>query len=581
MRRSHTAESIKRKLITITLAFTLLSAAFISTYSYISYRGILQRSLKQTTTDNLKLLAETIQFELDIALNLADICAANTAVISWLEESNQSSDGASEAAYLAWKRVEEEKRNNQSRFYINRVLISDKYNRYIMLQGKETTHNYPIAKMIQESSFFQKLCRSERYIETGFIEDPLIPFVEKNQVLPVIRPVYSFFGQREVGWCCLFLSPDLFTDHMRNYPLEEDNVLYLFLGDTFYCWDGKNLMKTDSPEQPDKLISYKPDGQNWYLSQQLSQTALIQQTKVYLFTLVVLAAAVIGFGFAIALYYHHLINIPIQKILKKLQLVSKGDFSPEPDIEWKNELGEIGRGINAMSKNIMQLIQTHTEDQKRKDELEYEILQHQINPHFLYNTLNAISWMAKIQGTKGIMEMTDSLSLLLKAISKKSGAVHSLREEMTLLQHYFLIMKYRYGGGLSLHTDVEQDELLEAMVPKLVLQIVVENAIFHGIEPKGTRGMIRICIRQSDDKKDLLLFVTDNGIGMTKEQIQKMLSQTSDFSGLFRKIGIHNLQERIQYIYGDHYGITIESLQNEYTTVVIKLPFRKEAAGCV
>jgi len=302
---------------------------------------------------------------------------------------------------------------------------------------------------------------------------------------------------------------------------------------------------------------------------------------IYMSTLIIIIGIVISLGIAATFYLHYIINIPLHKIQKKVQSISAGDFNPDPNIEWNNELGQIGQGINSMGIDISQLIQSHIEDQEKKYELEYEILQNQVNPHFLYNTLNSIIWMSTAQGANGITEMATSLAFILKSISKKTTKTHSVREELELLDHYFLTQKYRYGGGLHMNYTVEQETLYDCIVPKFTLQIVVENAIFHGIAPKGTHGTIDILIKYTNDNRDVFISVTDNGIGMTETQINEIFEGSTSSSELFRKIGINNIQKRIQYAYGFNYGISIQSSLGNYTTVIITVPDIKGESSLV
>lgn len=279
-------------------------------------------------------------------------------------------------------------------------------------------------------------------------------------------------------------------------------------------------------------------------------------------------------GLGLTFLLNNIINKPLTKLLYKMDLISAGDFSYEPTIEWDNELGDIGRGINKLSENVALLMDKRLDDEKEKNQLEYEILQSQINPHFLYNTLNSIKWMATIQNATGIAEMITSLSKLLRSVSKDVKPIHCLKDEIKLLDHYFLIQKYRYGGTLTLSYSIEDNQLLDCLVPRFTLQPIVENAIFHGIEPTQSIGKINVHIYE-DFNKLLHIDIHDNGIGMTNEQIHNILTYTHEHNlDFFKKIGINNVNLRIKHSFGDSFGLSIISSKNEGTTVQIKLPKR-------
>ena len=200
------------------------------------------------------------------------------------------------------------------------------------------------------------------------------------------------------------------------------------------------------------------------------------------------------------------------------------------------------------------------------------MLQSQINPHFLYNTLNSIKWMATIQNAPGIAEMTTSLSKLLKDISKGTTTLISLEHELSLIRDYFTIQQYRYGGAGTLEIDVRDEALLSCRILKFTLQPIVENAIFHGIEPKGSSGRITIRIYQ-DEARDVHVDVTDDGIGMAPEMASSILSASAPTgSSFFKEIGVSNVHKRLQYEFGSRYGLTITSCPGEFTTVSILLP---------
>ena len=267
---------------------------------------------------------------------------------------------------------------------------------------------------------------------------------------------------------------------------------------------------------------------------------------------------------------------PISALQSRIEKISGGDFSADPDIEWDNELGDIGRGINSMSAGVTALMEHRLEDEKQKQDLEYRMLQNQINPHFIYNTLNSIKWMATIQHAPGIAEMVMALSRLLKSISKSNERLVPLYEEFALLNDYFTIQQYRYGGTITLDVSYIEDESLNhsCLIPRFTLQPLVENAIFHGIEPKGSAGEVTLRVERDTANGDVLIHLTDDGVGMTPEQAAKALQEPGpeEAAAKYRHVGMWNVHKRLQYSFGEAYGLSIESEPDIGTTVTIRLP---------
>jgi two-component system sensor histidine kinase YesM len=275
-----------------------------------------------------------------------------------------------------------------------------------------------------------------------------------------------------------------------------------------------------------------------------------------------------------------MITKPVLEIQRRLLQISNGDFSRDTSIEWNHELGDIGKKVNNLAENIKQLLDSAVESEKQQRDLEYKVLQSQVNPHFLYNTLNSIKWMAITQGATGISEMTTALSRLLKSIAKGTRLIIPISDELNLLNDYFTIQQYRYGGTLKLYIDVP-DELKSYMILKFTLQPIVENAIFHGIEPTGKAGEINITFLKKDENT-LEITVRDNGVGMSPELIDKVLNdEESSSSEFFREFGISNIQKRLKYEFGDDYGIRIESEVDKFTSMIITIPLISEVTNYV
>jgi two-component system sensor histidine kinase YesM len=214
-----------------------------------------------------------------------------------------------------------------------------------------------------------------------------------------------------------------------------------------------------------------------------------------------------------------------------------------------------------MTRQISDLMDRRLEDEKNKRDLEYRMLQSPINPHFLYNTLNSIKWMAIIQNATGIVEMTTALSRFLKVLSKETRELVTLRDELLLMDDYLVIQKYRYGGSVNFEKKIE-DWLLDTPIPRFILQPLVENAIFHGIEPKGSGNIVLLAERRD---ADVLISLTDDGVGMVAPQLP------ADGESV-RGLGIRSVDERLRYAFGEGYGLSIESKQGSYTKVTIRVP---------
>ena len=207
-------------------------------------------------------------------------------------------------------------------------------------------------------------------------------------------------------------------------------------------------------------------------------------------------------------------------------------------------------------------------------QFEYDSLQAKINPHFLYNTLESINSLAKL---KGQQDIADSIFLLGKylreAISSKRKFV-LLEEEIQNIRNYVKIQQLSYGDKIQIIFHVDE-ALLDVVVPKLILQPLVENSIVHGIEPKIGKGRIEITARC--EKKDMYIVVWDDGVGISREQLENTMEHKPGNSGYeHTKVGLMAVHKRIRILYGEAYGIHIHSSPQEGTSIMIKLPINFE-----
>ena len=238
-----------------------------------------------------------------------------------------------------------------------------------------------------------------------------------------------------------------------------------------------------------------------------------------------------------------------------------------------DEIAAIGRTVNKMSVSISELLKRNEalfEDKKR---MEINMLQMQVNPHFLYNTLESIHYLADVQKNDGISRMARGLTTLLRNMAKGCSDRISLADELALLHDYDDIQQVRYMGMYEIDCRVPE-ALMGYAIQKFTLQPLVENAIFHGIEPSGRCGTI--VIDASLDGDVLSVSVTDDGVGMSEETIRHIFDDRKHSKTDMTGVGLRNIDERIRLIYGSGYGLSFESEEGRYTKVTVRI--RAEAA---
>lgn len=266
------------------------------------------------------------------------------------------------------------------------------------------------------------------------------------------------------------------------------------------------------------------------------------------------------------------ITINIRRLKSMMLLVKDGNLTfPMKEIKTKDEVGQLYHSFISMVEELNRLMEGIRISEKEKREAELTALQAQIRPHFLYNSLNTIKYLAKMNGVPNIEEVSGSLIELMRGVLGHSNEYVTVREELDYVRSYISIVKYKYMQPIPVHEEIE-DDLLECRVPKLMLQPIVENAIIHGIGPLEEGGLVTI--RVYKEHQNLKIEVTDNGKGMTREQMDLLLDSPikgetpSRFSGM----GVRNVHERIVHQYGEAYGVKLYSELTLYTKVVITFP---------
>ena len=284
----------------------------------------------------------------------------------------------------------------------------------------------------------------------------------------------------------------------------------------------------------------------------------------YLLVASILLLAVIGISSIIS----REITKPIRSLRDSMRKVQNGQFDTHVEVITENEIGSLGRSFNLMTSEIQALMEQNVYEQKQKRKSELKALQAQINPHFLYNTLDSIIWMSEAGENDEVVEMTSALARLLRQSISNDQEEVELEKEIEYVKNYLTIQKMRYKDKLEFFIYVDP-RVAHVPIIKLVLQPLVENAIYHGIKYKETKGNLKIYAKPVDGRVEIV--VADDGIGMDEDVMEHIFDEHRKEQKR-NGVGVPNVQKRLQLQYGSEYGIRYESVKGAGTKVVITIP---------
>lgn len=398
------------------------------------------------------------------------------------------------------------------------------------------------------------------------------------------------YNGKTIGYIVIYLNDELLKNLMSNGEFKDANIfIYDSSTNIIYKSDSESndtelrkYIRLTKQNTSSKFTSINVNKKRYILTSYTSDytgwTTLIAVPEKYfqpdegLYNR--LKYLVVLFIIMLVLIGSRIISMRITSNLEKLSVavteIGQGNLDYPVSIADKDEIGELSRLIAKMSLDIKTMMKDLKVGEEKRRELEINALQSQINPHFLYNTLNTIKYMAVLHRAYNISDLTTSLVELLRTTVGTKGQLITLDMEIQHVRNYINIQKYKYIDKFDVIFQVEEG-LEEYKTLKLMLQPVVENAIFHGIERSGKKGIIVIKVFKENDK--IILSVKDNGAGMDKSSIDEILSNSDgNNKNQFIKIGINNVNERIKLFFGSEYGINIESELGFYTRVDLIIP---------
>lgn len=390
------------------------------------------------------------------------------------------------------------------------------------------------------------ICRSVKPGKNGYI------FIVDSDGNVVYHPDYSY----------MYRAMD--DMYIRNIFKSDDS----FISDVLKTKEGSFIKKVDSEQ---KQITYKKfDAAGWTVVSVTPYKEMMYDINKIRSLIIVVGFICLFCAFIVSVLISSMITKPIKKLELLMEEAEKGNLDIAVEFDSSDEIGKLSERFNNMINRIKVLMHQVINEQEAKRKTELKALQAQINPHFLYNTLDSIIWMAEVN-KDDVITMTDALAKLFRISLSRGEDIIPIADEVEHVRNYLIIQSMRYSNKFDYTIEVDEDILKHYML-KLILQPLVENSIYHGIKNKRQKGLIKIKGFKTDNK--ILLQVMDDGAGMSQTRCDEIImsQETGQNRKGFNGVGVKNVNERIKLYYGNDYGLEYSSQPGIGTVVQIWLP---------
>lgn len=572
--------SIRTKLIIgfLTILLPLVLILSIVFYSY-SAEIVLKQSLEQTRE-----IVEQFSISLDnymgLMRNKMEILADSPTIQEELNTHQDKEDIKNDSFYSRNKRIRRIMLQIYSSVTMNDVEIYgiNETNHYLSLWSKK--YEIPDKDILFENANLSK----GRSVLVNNIND-----ADTIQMIKMVKDLQTY---KPIGYIRFGLKRNYIEKMAKNINFGSDGGVVIF---------DENLSKISGIAHDSvlsKLLKEKPsignfsysEGKNEYTAVHIHSDSTGWTTVgviplryinkdlagIQYLTVIIIVLTII-IGVTVSVIIAQSLILPLENTVNALEKFSRGDFAVRLKENRCDEIGKLNRIFNKAIKEINELMQKVTQSEILNKEMEFKTLQSQMNPHFLYNTLDAINWLAFKEKQTEICNLVAAISSLIRASISNKKSIITIEQELDYVKNYIYIQHIRYKDRFDIIYDIDES-LLKQAVPKLIIQPIVENAIIHGIENSKNKNLLYISVKRENEC--IIIIVKDTGIGMTDEKVSELLKEPLNAEGDEQKahtnLGLYAVHKRIQLMYGDLYGLTVQSQAGEGTTVTLHIPFTKK-----
>lgn len=579
--------TLRKKIVVFIIFVAIYPIILLGILGYYNYEKIIKERFVAYSQNDMNQLVKTMDSEmLDMSENVRQILADNE--LQAILKERQNSESTTINTYNIKRRTENYLRStlySLKDFDLAAIYFPSENTIYYSEEktGYYDATDFPTTKIVEnltDNVGGNVLLKDEKVNRTDFF---------------FAREILDKDTFRSLGILIFKVDPQYFQETLNRTYTEDGKTTYLIsdVGNQI-CYRGSNqaaswITLTNYYNKADGISTKTVDGDNYYIiTQKVTQ---LQSVLISVITTEILLAdlrkatdlIMILFLITIPLYlflgnliYQSIVS-PVSQLIGSMEQFEKGELSVSIESKRKDEMGYLFRAFNKMSHNINRLVnEVYKEELARKD-AEIAALQEQMNPHFLYNTLESINWRAQLAGEADIAKMIQALSKLMDgSMNREDLKYNTVENEVYYMEQYMYLIQMRFGESIQYVTEIEESVKLD-LLPKLIIQPLLENAVKHGIEPVG-EGTIYLKIFLD---KGLNIIVEDTGNGMNytrKEMVRRMLTREKVILAeehQRKSIGLQNVSRRLHLIYGNDVSIDLTSEVNKGTKIWIKIPEQK------
>jgi two-component system sensor histidine kinase YesM len=568
---------------TLAVGIGILIVTVIASIGILSYI-VTNRVIRENASESTLKMINQVNYDMDYYLRTVET------TIEGLRVSDN---------ILAYFRASQDIEAEHTRNYLNALLDTreDILNIYLITTTGEILSNDASAVIKEtanplEQAYYQKAVETREFIiSESHIQN--IALGEYPWVVTCSKAVYD--GDQLLGVILIDLNFSLIEDMVSRIVIGDQGYLFIIdsSGNLIYhpklelIYSGiktepiqallsseETMIETLDDEKAINFVITDSEYSSWKVIGKIYNQDLNSYSEALreFFIIIILVTLIISLVLA-AMIAGNILR-PVKSLLHGMSEFQSGDLNVQVEVESQNELGILTNTFNTMTRRIKTLIDTNKDVERMKRKSDLDALQAQINPHFLYNTLDSIVWMGEANKSAEVVKMTSALSKLFRISINKGQEFITVKQELEHVESYLTIQKMRYGDKLDYIIE-GQEKLLSLRILKIIIQPIVENAIYHGLKKMPGKGTIQINVYQEtlEDEDHLCIDVIDDGVGMDESTVNQLLSGqilTKNKSG---GVGVYNVDQRIKLYYGERYGLHIQSEMFEGTRVTIRLPY--------